>query len=318
MRKISVQTSGLLTDDAGYEEKFEMLRSAGFNAVDYNVNNHLCRSLFRDGTHEGFYDMDIEDILKYLEPFKKSAHKSGIEFGQLHSTYPSYIAGNDNVNAYIQDTHRKDFAIAEYLECKYVVVHPACVELQLGYEKEHEININLYSELIPDAKKHGVVICLENMFNAINDNMIEAACSDFREAASYIDELNNIAGTEQFGFCFDVGHANILGKNMRKSVDILGSRIKALHVHDNNATNDFHLFPYTYTRTSGAQLSTDWDGLLRGLADVKYQGSINFETYMACCAFPKPVHPQMLALLAAIGKYMSDEVDRYIREDSEK
>ncbi len=62
-----------------------------------------------------------------------------------------------------------------------------------------------------------------------------------------MDKLNEMAGEECFGLCFDVGHLNIVHGSITDYVTKLGSRINALHIHDNDMNGDLHLAPYTGT-----------------------------------------------------------------------
>lgn len=66
--------------------------------------------------------------------------------------------------------------------------------------EEHDFNMEMYQEPIPMAKKCGIVICLENMFIDQKAHLTEGACSDFVEAAAWIDELNGIAGRRFLDF----------------------------------------------------------------------------------------------------------------------
>lgn len=307
---ISIQTTNFLNDVCGYDEKFAMLSTAGFDAIDYNINSNYPAGDIAAGKLNAFFSMSTEKICEHLTPFKKSAYKNGLFFGQMHAPYPSHVLGNESVNRFLIEAIKKSIAAAAFLECPYIVVHPAMVEQVLGYEEEHRLNMERFQALIPAAKKYGVTVCLENMFYTSEGHLYEASCADFHEAARYIDDLNNLAGKECFGFCYDLGHANILGKNNRRSLQILGSRVKALHIHDNNTREDLHLMPFTFTTNWGIDHTTDWNGFIRGLADIDYRGTINFETHQIYHVFPEAVHPQMLALMAAIGRYFSDEIEK--------
>ena len=53
-----------------------------------------------------------------------------------------------------------------------------------------------------------------------------------------IDRYNSIAGKECFGLCLDMGHLNLLNLDMSWYIPILGKRITALHVHDNDGMVD--------------------------------------------------------------------------------
>ncbi len=313
MNKVSIQTAHFISESEpqeNYTEKFEMLDTAGFDAVDYNINSALPSGDIVANKHSSLFDMDVDDLCDFLKPFKVAAHKSNIFFGQMHAPYPPYVIGNKSMNKYLMESFKKSIAVAAFLECPYVVVHPINVVYSLGQAEEHRLNMEMYTELIPCAKKYGVTVCLENMFQAGKGHVYEASCSDFREAAKYIDDLNTLAGSECFGFCYDVGHANLLGKNNRASLGILGNRVKALHIHDNNTREDLHLLPFTYATNWGIDLTTDWNGFIAGLADIDYKGTISFETHQIYHVFPKSVYPQMLSLAAAIGRHFSDEIEK--------
>ena len=62
------------------------------------------------------------------------------------------------------------------------------------------------------------------------------------------------------GFVFDIGHANIM-EGVAHEFELMKERIRSTHVHDNNGTEDKHLFPMV---SEGG--TVDWSktmGLLR-------------------------------------------------------
>lgn len=312
MLKTSIQTSGFMTDKTPceYKEKFKLIKDAGFDAIDFNLSCNLSSSDIVSNKRSPYFDMGVEDIInKKIRPFKESAYKNDIFIGQLHAPYPTYILGNNTMNEYILEVVKKTIQISAFLESSYVVVHPIMLSYSLDYNKEMQANIEFYKQLIPYAKKYGVTVCLENLFHTKRGHLFESACSDANEAVEYIDLLNNIAEAECFGFCFDLGHANIVGKNIRHFLNTLGSRVKAVHIHDNDSKDDQHMMPFSYTVNWGNDCVTDWEGFLNGLADIDYKGTINFETHQSFHVFPKPVHKEMLTLTCAIGKYFAGEIE---------
>ena len=53
--------------------------------------------------------------------------------------------------------------------------------------------------------------------------------------------LFNEIQSDYFGFCFDVGHHNVFGKNpLKEWVETLGDKIMELHLHDNTGEEDTH------------------------------------------------------------------------------
>ena len=117
----------------------------------------------------------------------------------------------------------------------------------------------------------------------------------------YIDTLNAEAGEELFGFCLDVGHANLTAKNLYEYIKTLGHRLTILHIHDNDARSDLHQMPYTHT--------VDWEGFIEGLRAIDFRGTLGFETFRVMGTFPKAVHPSALRLISDIGWYFASRIE---------
>ena len=295
--QIGVQSGYIFKDD--YEAGLRMIRDAGFDSVDLNVDEQLeVGNLIRTGENP-FFSQDTAAVVAHYAPFKTAADALGLRFGQMHAPFPVYVDGNDEANRALFDSFVKCMAVCEAIDCPNLIIHP--IAWKGTPEEEREKNIAFYASLIPAAKQYDVCICLENMFRGKNGHNEEAVCSDFREAAAYIDTLNDLAGEELFGYCYDVGHATLLGKDHRRNINILGKRLKALHIHDNDGRDDLHMQPYAYTR--GRKYVTDWDGFLDGLRDVGFDGVLSFETYHAVEYLPAELKPVMLAYIAGVGRY---------------
>ncbi len=305
MNKIGVQSTGSIIQgdiEAGYRR----IKEAGFDCVDFNFDEYLHCTMVERGEINAVLDRPVEEVWEDFKMHKRAAAECGLIFEQMHAPFPLRQKGADEVNAKMLRITKNCIDICARMGGRYLVVHPVTLAYACSKKEEHDFNMEMYQELIPMAKKCG--ICLENMFIDQKAHLTEGACSDFVEAAAWIDELNGIAGEEIFGFCFDVGHANILGKNLYQSVLALGGRLKILHIHDNDGVSDLHTMPYTFAR-SWNPAATDWEGFLRGLREIKYEGVINFETFRCMESFPGELHPFVLRLLAEMGRYFSAQID---------
>ena len=80
------------------------------------------------------------------------------------------------------------------------------------------------------ARPLGVQILLENL-----DKNEVAQPENLREIVS-------IGHFDDIDFCLDVGHAH-LGDGVQPAIDILGERIRSVHIHDNAGNRDAHLWP---------------------------------------------------------------------------
>lgn len=307
MHKIGIQSTGSILQgdiEAGYRR----IKEAGFDCVDFNFDEYLHCTMVERGEINAVLDRQVEAVWEDFKIHKRAAAECGLVFEQMHAPFPLRQKGLDEVNAKMLRITKNCMDICARMGGRYLVVHPVTLAYECSKKEEHDFNMEMYQELIPMAKKNGIVICLENMFVDQKAHLTEGACSDFVEAAAWIDELNGIAGEALFGFCFDVGHANILGKNLYQSVLALGDRLKILHLHDNDGVSDLHTMPYTFAR-SWNPAATDWEGFLRGLREIKYEGVINFETFRCMESFPRELHPSVLRLLADMGRYFSAQID---------
>lgn len=296
--QIGVQSGYIFLND-DYEAGMQMIRDAGFDSIDLNVDQQMdVGKLIRTGENP-FFSMDTSAVVAHYEPFKKTADALGLRFGQMHAPFPVWIDGNEQASRALFDSMCKCMAVCASIGCPYLIVHP--IAWKGTQAEEWEKNIAFYTSLIPAAKAYGVCICLENMFRGRDGHIEDAVCSDFREAAAYIDTLNELAGEEKFGFCYDVGHATLLGRDHRRSLNQLGKRLKTLHIHDNDGRNDLHMQPYAYSR--GRNYVTDWDAFLAGLRDIGFDGVLSFETYHSVEFLPKELTPVMLSYIAGVGRY---------------
>lgn len=289
------------------EESYRMIREAGFDCVDFNFDEYLGVNDVYAGKIGDLFDRPVEELWKDFAPHAELAAKYGLTFEQMHAPFPMRLPDREDISEKMTRVTKNCIELCARMGGRYIVVHPVTLAYEYSKKEEHDFNIEMYKMLIPEAKKFHQMICLENMFFDQNQHLTEGICSDFAEAAAMVDELNGAAGEELFGFCFDVGHANILGKNMCQSVVTLGNRLKILHIHDNDGNSDLHTIPYTFARAWNP-VATDWNGFLRGLKEIGYQGVLNFETFRGMQSFPEELLPDVLKLLADMGKYFSRQL----------
>lgn len=116
----------------------------------------------------------------------------------------------------------------------------------------------------------------------------------------YVDELNS----EWIVACLDIGHAVLVREQPDEFIRKLGNkRLKCLHVHDVDGTEDLHTFPYFGI--------TDWDAVMKALADIDYSGDFTFESSLFFDNKPAELYPQYAKLLAATGKHLVSKYAEY-------
>lgn len=305
MLKVGVQ-SGPWYNENDPDGSFRYIRECGFEAVDFNIDTKLPGDNIRKGPLTTFFDQSIEELKDFYRPMKEAAEKNGITISQMHAPFPLWVKDNEAVNDYMIMVVDKICAVCAYVGCPALVVHPITLP-----DKDEELAVNyaMYRRMAPSGKKYGVKLCLENLFASFRGRMIEGACTDPQEACRYLDTLNAEAGAEVFGFCFDVGHANLTARNIQKYLKCIGKRLTILHIHENDGTGDLHMIPYTHTRNNGKDPNCDWEGFIAGMRAIGYEGTLSFETFRVLGNFPKPLHTDALRLISAIGKYFAARIE---------
>ena len=306
---VSVQTGHWLHrhfGEARADEALAWISQFGFTALDLNLDSGWPSELAAAGEVGLRYQKGVEEALEEFRPLKEALAKYDMFVGQAHSTFPLWREGMDEINEALMHAVEIDCAVCQYLDCPALVVHP------LGdhdKDRERELNLAMYRRMIPFAKKYGVKLCLENGGSVICGHVAAGPCTDIADICWYIDTLNAEAGGDFFGFCYDVGHANITIRNIRHDLRTLGKRLTVLHLHDNDGIHDLHLIPFTQQHNGDAnRLNTDWEGFLAGLRDIGYEGTVNFETDSALHSVPKALQPAMMRLIGEIGYYFRDRL----------
>lgn len=303
---ISVQ-SGDWYDESNDDFSMALAKECGIEALDFNIDHVINPAEYVKGKQFPLCDKPTEEFVASFAPLKAAAEKHGIAFSQMHAPFPTWYENNAEATDYLLSVVEKILAVCAFVGCPALVVHPFSSGCR---EKDIKINLEMYRRLMPAARKYGVKICLENLFSVFKGHIIEGACTDAADACYLVDTLNAEAGEELFGFCFDVGHANITGKNIRAYLNKLGKRLTVLHIHDNDGKGDKHLMPYTQTTDLwGNDPGTNWEGFIEGLRDIGYEGNLSFETFKAVKAFPKELEKEVLSLIVAIGRYFRKKIE---------
>lgn len=301
--QISVQTGGIEEKVGSVDACYRMISEAGFDAVDVNLDHLLTSKEEKAGVIPAVFDPKTseQDMLQFFRPWKEAAGAWHLQNAQAHAPYPSrfFDVPSAGYNDFLMEALRRTIIGTAYIGCHKLVIHPFFYDYdhQMSEKDEWNLNMYCYGQLAETAKKMGVTILLENMFVRHKGRVYAAVCNDGREAASYVDALNENAGSEVFGFCLDTGHALIAGKDIRRFMNELGPRIKAFHVHDNNGHDDQHLAPYMGV--------LDWKRFVQGLQDIGYKDTLSFETFNVCNRYPVELYPSILKTIELTGRRFS-------------
>lgn len=310
MLKIGVQTKNAI-DDKEPQKGYELLKQSGFDCVDFSLNSYLLNTDLYKSKLNKFFDKSDNELEKYFSSHKKAAKESEITIHQMHMPYPNYVPnGSDELNNYLRNVVApKSMNICRYLECRYIVIHGFKLAYNLGSEQaEWEYTEDFLHSILPYAKENGITVCIENLYGSIAGRIVEGPCCDARKAVERIDRINDKYGAEVLGFCFDTGHANLVGLDFERFITTLGDRLKVLHIHDNDGIGDLHQIPFTFTRTRENTTSTDWDGFIRGLRNINFDKVLSFETAPVLTVFPNEMKENALRFIGEIGRFFSEKI----------
>lgn len=308
---LGVQTKNVICD-LDPEEGFAMLKRAGFTCADFSLNSYLTNTSIYQSEQNHFFDQPEEELERYFAPHIRGAGAAGIRIHQMHMPYPLYVPGGSReINDYLWNTVApKSMKICALMGCRYIVIHGFKLAHHLGSEAaEWEQTERLLHALAPMAKELGITMCIENLYRSVGGHIVEGPCCNARKAAERIDRLNDQYGEEVAGFCFDTGHANLVGIDFEDFIRTLGKRLKVLHIHDNDGRGDLHQIPFTFTRTRENRVTTDWDGFLCGLRAVEFDQVLSFETAPVLTAFPDELKEDVLKFIARIGRHFAAGLD---------
>ena len=312
MLRIGVQTKNVIEDDHP-EDGYALLKASGFSCVDFSLNGYLLNTALYQSEVNSFFDQTMQELEQFFAPHKKGAKSAGITINQMHMPYPNYVPkGSKELNDYLWNVVApKSMEICAFMGCPYIVVHGFKLAYYLGSErKEWERTEAFLDSLAPIAKELGITICIENLYEGIGGHIVEGPCCDARKAVERIDRFNDKYHGEVLGFCFDTGHANLVGIDFERFITMLDYRLKVLHIHDNDGIADLHQIPFTFTKTHENLPSTDWGGFVKGLRNIGFDKVLSFETAPVLTTFPQIMKPQVLSFIAGIGDYFRIEIEK--------
>ncbi len=297
-----------LTQEYGLDKGYEMIAAAGFTGIDWGLDSGAWDgSALRRGVMptDCLYARPLEELIAHFTPEIEAVKRHGLHFVQAHAPFPAYIHLLPDFTDFCIEIYKNILRLCQYAGCPQLVIHGISRHSYdpLTGEEFRLLNMRMYSSLISVAKETGVMILMENLFMSEGGRPMSGTCSSPHEAVRYIDELNALAGQECFGLCLDTGHLNLLSIPMRPYIDIVGHRIKALHIHDNSGYGDDHLAPYTG--------SINWNDFCEGLRHVGYKGNLNFETYaqLLKSRIDEPLVMPYLHLIHACGEVFRSKIE---------
>ncbi len=248
--KISTETKSL-ADIVGMEKALELLAKAGFDAFDFSLFD-LGKWNWESSSQiieENFPSFD--EIIKKVKELRAVADKLGLVCNQAHAPFPTLP---------MLERVKLAIACAGVMGAEIIVIHP-------DNNLSAEDNAKMYFELLPLAKKYGMEIATENMWNWKDDRASFAACSTPEDFLAHINAVNDA----NFVACLDVGHAEMMGEEVSavKMIKALNNKLQALHLHDNDKIHDSHQIPFS--------MDINFEEIATALKEIGYNGYLTLE-----------------------------------------
>ena len=240
----------------GEERAVLYVAEAGFDAWDFSMVDMCKYDWGRKMLYENSHPLASDNYLAFARKLKQIGLDNGIVCNQSHAPFPSACP---EIRSYFKRA----------IECTAEAGGQICI-IHPDNNKSAQENAEMYNELLPFAKEHGVKIATENMWNW-NDEKDEstfAACATSESFVEHIDVVND----DFLVACLDIGHAEMRGSGSGavNMIHALGNRIQALHIHDNDKWHDSHQLPFS--------MQIDFDAVVKALRDINYQGYFTLET----------------------------------------
>lgn len=177
------------------------------------------------------------------------ARKLGLNVIFAHLGYQNIneIWKESEIGESLVENYKKDLKACQENGIDLVVMHLQSTNAP----KYNEIGLNRFREIIEYANNLGIKIAFENT-----------------KMKGYLEYIFQNIHTENIGICYDSGHCHVYYDD-EFDYEFFKNRMLAVHLHDNDKSDDLHLMPFDGT--------IDWDRVVAGLKTANYQASITLE-----------------------------------------
>lgn len=290
------------------------ISNAGFKAISLDIGMY-CSGYeleHHGGEMNGFDKRDKNPIIENpsemsscFEAMLAQCEKKGLHTLIARAPFLLENTKRTDLNDLLFQLSEESIRFCGDVSCKAIIVQPMFAGI--APEDEWKVNCDYYLRLAETARENNIMILLENQCRNINGHLIRGICSDGTIAAKWIDELNDRAGEQRFGFCMNVGTCSLCGQNMDEFAATIGQRMKAVVLRDCDGHEAAGLLPFTCSY--GRQSRTDWLSLIRGLRKLGFDGYLVLEMADTVAAFSPLLRPQLMALAKAVMEYFRFQIE---------
>lgn len=206
----------------------------------------------------------------------------------------------DNADKRAIEVHLRWIELYVAMGVKNLVIHAA---RKVGIPPEDEDRRNVVAnlaEIVKGLDGTDAYLCIENTTYGLTYSV--------DQILKIIEDAGN---SEHFAVCLDTGHLNMhLNKGFttqthREYILKAGSKLRALHIANNDGSADMHCLPYNLK--AGAGRLVDWQEVVEALKEIGYKHLFNFEVPGECVA-PKAVKDLKIEYITKLADYMLTEL----------
>lgn len=148
----------------------------------------------------------------------------------------------------VTEEYIKDLDLMKEKQINLVVMHLSSGRKSAMY---NEIGLERIRKIVVHAKKLGIKIAFENT-----------------RKKGYLEYIFENIKEDNIGVCFDAGHYHVHFDD-EFDFEFFKDKFFAVHLHDNDQTDDLHLLPFDGT--------INWDKVLANLKQTNYKGPLTLE-----------------------------------------
>lgn len=273
-------------------EVLQVLHDVGYDTVDVG---------FVEPDHPDFIFRG-DDWEKKIEALGNTAAKLGMTIAQSHLPTPKGACFELDPNwkksgypAYFDQCMERAYLASGMLGVPYGTVHPLTyLDTMTEPWETMERNHRYYDRFVELGIRCHVGTAIENMRPDSPKWPFPARyCQNYRELIELVDSFHD----PMVGICWDTGHANHSQCNQVEALRAIGGRLKNLHINDNHyGMRDEHLLPFMGT--------VDWDHVIPVLAEIGYQGVLNYEVGKVARSAPRELQVEILKTVYANGNQL--------------
>ncbi len=216
-------------------------KSSVYETIDA-IKNAGFKNVFLEWYNED-WEINQEEQLNY-------AREKGLNVIFAHLGYQNINDMWIDEKTSIVDRYKNDIKICHEKNIPMVVMHLTSHNEAPMYS---EVGLKRIREICDYAKSLNVKVAFENT-----------------KIKGYLDYVIENIKNDNVGICFDSGHCHV-HFNDDLDFDKFKNRIFAIHLHDNDQSDDQHLLPFDGT--------VDWNNLIIKLKESNYNGPVTLEIH---------------------------------------